>query len=163
MRLRLCVDDLRSAMWTIFDENSTPMVCEERTRPVVFTLAAAPNSPSPPHGTPRGIVDVHSSLTNRCKTHDLHTRVSATLPSPHVPADLRTFQRRSVPAAQSWRGNHTCCPAPVGVSRAPASGPRAAYLLAWAPSCAMSTRSTELVCAPWSDDVAAGSQSGFGR
>jgi hypothetical protein len=79
MRLRLCADDLRSAMWTIFDENSTPMVCEERTRPVVFTLAVAPNSPSLPHGTPLGIVDVHSSLTNRCKTHDLNTRVSAIL------------------------------------------------------------------------------------
>lgn len=46
MRLRFDKDeDLRSVMWTILEENSTPMVCEERTR--------------------------HSSRTKRCRRHDL--------------------------------------------------------------------------------------------
>jgi hypothetical protein len=40
MRLRFDEFALRSAMWTILEENSTPMVWEDKTLPVVCQPAA---------------------------------------------------------------------------------------------------------------------------
>lgn len=50
----------------IFDENSTPMVCEESTRPATRIVSNGP--PSPPLISR---ADVHSPLTNRCSKQDL--------------------------------------------------------------------------------------------
>ena len=86
MRLRFDrEDDLRSAMWTILEENSTPIVCEERTR--------------------------HSSRTKRWRRHDLRGRVNSLLG--FVGLSVLTSLRRWVQAALSSLGNHTCSPAPA--------------------------------------------------
>lgn len=57
-------------MCTIFEENSTPMVCEESTRPVeLFSCCLMPYGKEVVHGTTgRG---VHSFLTKRWSRHDL--------------------------------------------------------------------------------------------
>lgn len=92
MRLRFeSEDDLRSAMWTILEENSTPMVCDERTR--------------------------HSSRTKRWSRQDLCG--GGEYLDTKSGRDAPTFLRRSAPAALSSRGSHTCSPAPVRVSDSP--------------------------------------------
>jgi hypothetical protein len=102
------------------------MVCDERTRPGGCQLSVA-RCKSHCRGLSASLSvsqnNIHSSLTNRCNTHDLPAHVSRGGAPPPPPGD--TVQRRPAPAAQSWRGSRTCCPAPVARQHPAPPGPRA--------------------------------------
>jgi hypothetical protein len=104
MRLRCDEFALRSAIWTILDENSTPMVWEDRTRPSLHQLSLV-------HAVGESLIDLHSLLTKRCKRHDLNLHVSPG--ATWLLLRVLTFRHHSVPAVQSLPSSHTCSLAPV--------------------------------------------------
>jgi hypothetical protein len=72
MRLRFDEFALRSAMWTILEENSTPMVCEDKTLPGACQLHVRVSI--------KRRIHIHSLFTNRCSRHDLGS-LSVTCPN----------------------------------------------------------------------------------
>lgn len=94
---------------TIREENSTPMVCEDRTRPGESNASMEARE-----GPTRGVRYIHSSridAARRTCTKGEAKRVS----QPKCPSSVdgrHTFQRHWVPEGSPWRGNRTCSPVP---------------------------------------------------